>query len=323
METNPNNQPKKVEVIYDKARLSKRILAHFFDISIWLLTTLIFFTIVNSIVNVTPWSKSKANELTTLKNDTGLYVNDVVITSYVEGENEFTSTEQKKDYLKNAIDTFYANTTYFSDTKHIEQYDARRLVATKEGINLFIKDENQIKENDVLPAYLLEFYKTEVDDHCLGYLFNNSKYFYLTRFEFLKAVVEVVITATLFFFVYYLIFPLTFMKRGRQTLGMKVSKIALINVRALNVENSRYIGRFFFNLIVFFYINFFSFLLPSFVSIGMMFLSKTNQSLTNYVFNDYFVDISNQHIYLDEGERQFSIEKRKEVSIENKDFIIR
>ena len=47
---NKNNEAKKIEVVYDKAPLSKRLLSHFFDISIWLLTTLIFFTIIFRII---------------------------------------------------------------------------------------------------------------------------------------------------------------------------------------------------------------------------------------------------------------------------------
>ena len=54
-----------------------------------------------------------------------------------------------------------------------------------------------------------------------------------------------------------------------------------------------------------------------------MFLTKTNQGLTNYVFNDYFVDVTNQHIYLDEGERQSSKTNLENMSIENKDLLLK
>ena len=104
---------------------------------------------------------------------------------------------------------------------------------------------------------------------------------------------------------------------------MKLSRIGLLDVHALTVKKSSFILRTLFDLLVFVYVNIVSFMIPSFISIGMMYLTKTNQSLTNYIFNDYFVDCSNQHIYLDEGERQFAKSNLEKVSIENKDFIIK
>ena len=322
METK-NNETKKIEVVYDKAPLSKRLLSHFFDISIWLLTSLIFFTVINMIVNNTGWYKAKENELITLRNESKLYKDNVVITTYVDSENEFTSIQEKKEFLTTCIDAFYSNPDYFKDDKHIAQYSERKLKATSDGIHLFLEKEDQVVENEVQPALLFDFYKTEINDHALGYLLHNSKYFNLTRFDFMKVIVEVASCATLFYLVYYLVLPLTCFKRGRQTIGMKLSRIGLLDIHALTVKNSAFILRTLFNLAVFLYINIVAFLLPTFVSVGMMYLSKTNQSLTNYIFNDYFVDCSNQHIYIDEGERQSAKDKLEKVSIENKDFVIK
>ena len=73
-------------------------------------------------------------------------------------------------------------------------------------------------------------------------------------------------------------------------------------------------------LIIFVYLNFFAFLIPSILSISMMFLSKSSSSLVNYVFNDYMVDVTNQKIYynaLELEEAKFTLQK---ASIENKEF---
>ena len=320
---NQNNEAKKIEVVYDKAPLSKRVLSHFFDISIWLLTSLIFFTVINSIVNNSGWYKSKENQLITLRNESKLYKDNLVVTKYIDDSNEFTSIQEKKEFLVTCIDEFYANPDFFTDTKHITEYSERKLKVTTEGVHLFIEKGGQVVENEVQPAYLLDFYKTEIDDHSLGYLFYNSKYFDLTRFDFWKVMVEIISSATFFYLIYYLLLPLTLFKRGRSTIGMKLSKIGLLDIHALTPKKLSFILRTLFNLLVFVYLNIVAFLIPSFISIGMMFLTKTNQSLTNYIFNDYFVDTSNQHIYLDEGERQFSKSNLEKVSIENKDFIIK
>ena len=76
-------------------------------------------------------------------------------------------------------------------------------------------------------------------------------------------------------------------------------------------------------LVFFFYLDIFAFLIPAIVSISMTFLSKTNSSLANYVFNDYMVDTTNKKIYYDAFERNMAEERLKKASIENKDFIIK
>ena len=311
---NKINEVKKTEVVYDKAPLSKRILSHFFDISIWLLTSLIFFTVVNMAVNNTDWYKKKENQLIALKNDSKLYKDNQLVTEYIEATNDFASIQEKKDYLCNVIDEFYSNPEFFKDTEHIAKYSERKLAVVSDNVHLFVTKDGQVVENEVQPALLFDFYKKEINDHSLGYLFNNKTYYNLTRFDFWKVIVEISSSATLFYLVYYLVLPLTLFKRGRQTIGMKLSRIALLDIHALTVKKTPFILRTLFIL---------AFLVPSFISIGMMYMTRANQSLTNYIFNDYFVDTSNQHIYLDEGERQFSKSNLEKVSIENKDFVIK
>ena len=55
----------------------------------------------------------------------------------------------------------------------------------------------------------------------------------------------------------------------------------------------------------------------------MMYLNKTNSNLTNYVFNDYAVDVSDKLIYLNSLERAESEFKLQEISLENKDFTLK
>ncbi len=75
--------------------------------------------------------------------------------------------------------------------------------------------------------------------------------------------------------------------------------------------------------LVFLPINVATFLIPSFISIGMMYFNKTNSSLVNYIFNDYIVDISNQDIYFNDMEREEAIESLKSLTLDNKDFSLK
>ena len=324
MEKQMDNQANNVkEVIYTKAKVGRRLISHFFDLGILFLVVAIGFTICNSLIKKTNWYNSKKEELTVLRNESKLYDDGVVITSVSDDDTKLPSYELKKDYLSVRIEEFYHNSTYFKDLTIYEEYNSRKLDAKDGTLHLFIKDGDNIVENNVSHELLYNFYKSEVDEHALAYLMTNDEYFNLTRFSFWVTVWTIIILTVVFFTLFYLIFPLFIFRRGRQTIGMKLEKIALINVRAVNIPAWTYVLRFLFMLVIFIFLDFVAFLIPAFVSMGMMYGTKTNSSLVNYVFNDYMVDVTNQDIYLDEGEREFKEEERKKISLENRDLTLK
>ena len=314
----------KIEVVYKKGKIGKRMLAYFIDIGLLIMSTLIMLSIINIPITSSPWYKSKEAELVQLRNDSGLYENGINIVDYLTENSDYPSYEEKKNELSKRIDNFYKNTTYFNDLEKIKNdYETRKLEAKKDGVNLFVKEDGEVKENAVSPELLYNFYVDETQNYTYAYLMRNANYFYLTRVSFLVTVVEFISLFTLFFIVYFLILPLTCFKRGRQTIGMKLEKIGLISVKAVNITAGKYVGRFVFNYFVFFVLNFVGFLIPSIVSVTMMYVNKTNSNLPNYVFNDYAVDVTDKTIYLNALERAESEFKLQEISLENKDFTIK
>ena len=315
---------KKIEVVYKKAKLGKRMLAYFIDIGLLLISTFIMLSIINIPITHSAWYKSKENELTEIRNETGLYINGINFVDYVSSSSDYPSYEEKKDFLSSHIDTFYKNTTYFNDLNKIKnEYESRKLKAKKNGVDLFVSQDGQVVENAVSAEWLYDFYVNETENYTFGFLMRNTNYFYLTRFSFLVTVVEFVSMFTFFFIVFFLVLPLTCFKRGRQTIGMKLEKIGLISVKAVNVGVGKFVGRFVFNYFVFFILDFVGFLIPAIVSVTMMYVNKTNSNLTNYVFNDYAVDVADKTIYLNALEREESEFKLQEISIENKDFTLK
>lgn len=308
----------KIEVVYKKAKLGKRFLAYFIDIGLFLLSSFIFLSISNTVFTKTPLYTSRMDELTQIKNDSALYVDGTDLITYVDNlknpDQSAYSYAQRKEIISDHINQFYSNPTYFSDTTSInEQYKARKL-----NTNLFEPDGS---EKSGAPAEsLYNFYKSEFQDHSLAYLVNNQRYFYLTRFAFLSIVIQFVIISTIVFAVFFLVLPLTCFKRGRQTIGMKLENIGLITIDAENQSTGKYLLRVLFNYGVFYLLNFVSFLIPSFVSISMVFITKTNSSLTNYVFNDYCVDVTDKKIYFNALEREEAQLQMKKMSIENRDL---
>ena len=314
----------KIEVVYTKAKLLKRMGAHFIDLGLTFLTAMLLFAIFNPVITGSGFYKAKQNELIQLRNESGLYENNVLATTYVENEELFPSFKDRKNFLSERIDEFYSNTTYFTDDTIIKEYDQRKLDATvvveSTTIHLFIKSGDNIIENNVSDESLFNFYKGEIEDTSLAYLVRNSRYFNLTRFSFWVTIIEIIVFGTFAFTVYYLVMPLAAFRRGRQTIGMKLEKIGLINVEAENIGWGIYTLRFIFMYVVFLLLDFVGFLIPALVSLGMMYFSKTNSSLVNYVFNDYMVDVTDQMIYFGAWEREESEIKLQEMSIENKDF---
>lgn len=310
----------KKEIVYTKAKPGKRLFAHFVDISFLFLTTAIFFSLSNMIMNKTPLYIEKAAALVEVKNETGLYVEGKSVITYVENNPDLDSYAKKKDELSSRIDNFYANPTYFKGSNIIEKYNNRKL----KHPTLFEQVGDEVVEKDgANDKNLYKFYANEIEDYSMGCLARNPEYVYLLRFEFYGSIVQIAIILTLFFTTFYLIIPLTFGKRGRQTLGMKLSKIGLICIDANNEKVGKYIGRFFFMFLVFIPLNIVGLLLPSMISTGMMFFTKTGSSLPNYVFNDYMVDVTNQKIYLDDAEREEASLHLCEMNIENQNLLLK
>ena len=310
----------KQEIVYTKAKPTKRLFAHFVDISFLFLATAIFFSISNMLMVKTPLYKQKADDLVALKNSTGLYVDGKSVITYVEHNAELDSYSKKKDELSNRIDAFYHNPTYFSGYDIISKYNTRKLNKS----TLFeLKDDEVVEIVGANEEKLYNFYKNEIENYSFGFLARNPNYFNLVRFEFYGSVVQIAILLTLFFTTFYLIIPLTWGRRGRQTIGMKLSKIGLICIDVNNERAGKYIGRFFFMFFIFIPVNFVGLLIPSIVSTGMMYLSKRGSSLPNYVFNDYMVDVTNQKIYLDDAEREEASLHLSEMNIENQNLLLK
>lgn len=307
----------KTEVVYTKAKPGKRMLAHVMDIGIFLFAAIIVFTISTVITRNSSFYTERMERLTQIRNESGLYTDNIVITKYVEDNSKFPSTTSKKNYLSTKIDYFYHNSTYFDDiAKQMENYDKRRIDS-----NLFIRNsEDVVVEKDVDVSLLYSFYRSEVDDHAVVLLLNNLEYVSLSRFSFLVILVEIILSVVLSFFIFYYLFPAFIFRRGRQTIGMKLTKIGLISIHAVNESLGIYSLRALFMFFVFIIVNFVSFMIPTFVSVTMMFVNKTNSSLANYVFNDYMVDVTAQDIYLNDLERIEAQNSLKQASLENRDY---
>lgn len=307
----------KTEVVYTKAKPGRRMLAHVMDVGIFLIMSIMLFTVSNLIVRNSSSYTQSMERLSQIRNESGLYTENVIITTYVNDNTKFPNTTDKKEYLRKGIDYFYNNPTYFDDiAKQMEIYDKRRL----DSLLFERNSEEEVVEKNVDVQLLYTFYESEIDDRAVVLLLNNLEYVTLSRISFISSLIEIIVSATLSFIILYYIVPAFIFRRGRQTIGMKLSKIGLITIHAVNESLGIYTLRALFMFFVFIPINFVSFMIPTFVSITMMYVNKTNSSLVNYVFNDYMVDLTSQDIYLNDLERIEAQESLKQASLENRDY---
>ena len=89
----------------------------------------------------------------------------------------------------------------------------------------------------------------------------------------------------------------------------------------MSCSSKRYSLRFLFYLIVIVVLSVFSFLLPVLISFTMMLLSKTGQSLVDYVTNTYKVDSQTNTVYLNYEEYMYNQHSRDDKKIENLDIV--
>ena len=94
---------------------------------------------------------------------------------------------------------------------------------------------------------------------------------------------------------------------------MKITKTALLSVDGFSVKPLRFTLKFLFKLFIVLIGSFAALFIPLAVSITMIVVLKTHQSLSEYVSNTYLVSIEDQSVYKDLIEYRIA---HKEVDFE-------
>lgn len=311
-----------IELVYHPAKKWKRIVSGLIDFVLAILFALTFFSIFDMSTRNLSYRKEISNKREEVQLKSGLYSEaNVTIYEYTENDSlAFPTYRDKKDFLAKRIDAFYASVNSDSN-QAIIQYNQRRLSAKYENTSLFALDsELKVVEMDVNPSYLYDFYVDEIKNHAMSYLYEDVDYINATRLAMVNIIVEVAVGLLFGLAFFYLFFPLVIFKRGRQTLGRKLLKIGLISSNALNVKKSKYLLRFLFIVFVYYLLDFFGFLIPLMVSLAMMFLSKRQESLPDYLLSQYMVDVTYDTVYLDYADYLEAKKAKEQAVLENRDF---
>ncbi len=315
-------ETKQEELVYHSAHRGKRALAFLIDFALTILLAMTLFSLMNMASSSLPVITKQTTIRTELQKESGLYMDDgQAIYEYTASEScPLLTYGDKKDFLSARLEAFYANSK-FSNAVVLEEYEKRKMDARKDDASLFSKnDDGTIIENEVNPNYLYDFYVAETKDYALAELFKTGDYAEASRMLFLFGAIEFLISLTISICLFYLLFPLTIWKRGRQTIGKHLLHLALIGSDALNVRTKEYVFRFLFIYFVYYLLDFFAFLIPFAISTGMLFFSKRKENLADYLFSQYVVDVSYDTIYLSYEDYLEAKRMKEAARLENPDF---
>ncbi len=316
------NKKAKEELVYHKPSVWKRLLSALTDAALTVLLTFTLFSLSNMACQGLPIIKEQNEIREALQLESGLYTEkEVTIYEYANGDNSPYSTYgEKKDFLSARLASFYGNDKFANDEVR-EEYAQRKKKASVDETPLFKLDgDGLLVENAVNPSYLYDFYVSEIENHALATLFQTGEYAAATKNIFLSGAIEVYIALILSVTVFYLLFPLLFYKRGRQTLGKRLLNISLIGPNALNLSAGSCWHRFFFVLGFYYLLGVFSFLVPEAISIFMLFFTKRGTNLVDFALNQYAVDTSNVTVYLDYEDYLEAKRAKEKAKLENKDL---
>ena len=293
---------------YDLAPLYKRWFATFLDLFIMVLFSLALYGLVSYVTNNVPSYVKTAERRKEMRKESYLYDGDTLITAAYESEEK--AVEKAK--LSAGIDNFYLE--FLKDDSLFADYQERKADAQdSQRRNLFVQEGDvYVERNDFSPQVYIDFYGTEIEDHCLSLLSTQEEYNALTRTIIVTSIVELAICFSCGDFFAFLFFPLV-IKRGRRTIGMYIFRISVVASDALNPRGKTLLGRMLLQFFVLYLLSLFTIFIPVLVSVTMMHLSKSKQSFLDYMTRTYVVDTRKKEIYLDLAEYERKAGMRKEI----------
>jgi uncharacterized RDD family membrane protein YckC len=317
-----------IQLDYTRASVGKILSAQLFDFFVMAVTGLLL--LFGTLSGIQTNSSYKA--IIASRNETliasRLYTGDEetatkVLTS-LDSEDTLTYNE-KSQQLDDDMTYFFG--TFINtemDGKGLETYHGFKAAATLSGetTKLFTDTFERALTNADYDAEYYAFYSNTYTEKAIGYLQLNKTYLQTRNRINLINLLGIVLTFVLSYIIYYFVFPLIF-SRGKQTLGMKLTKIGRAAADGFSVSFGRFLCRFLFSFFLVFLGSLFAFLIPLAVSFTMLVVKKTHQDLSDYVCGVYVVDVDNSSLYKDIYEYRSFQRKREAASLENKDITLK
>ena len=291
------------ELFYERVSVPRRIASTLFDSFCALVLTLILFFILFYSVNSTASIKYLASQR-----------EDILLSShlYYQEDNE---ANNYKDYVL-SLDVDYDKKSslldeslsyFYSDyLKEEERYSSLKEEASYQGIKLFTSGE-RAEINDDYDEIYLNFYG-DAFDTSLSILYEDEDYFIPTRTIFWIYVACFLSSYAFSFFIFYFIVPFVFLRKTKKTFGMLLTRIAILGVDGFIISNMIFVFRFIFFYFIEVILSLFTFLIPLLVSLGFLIMSKSRQTLHDYVFNTYAVSSIGVKLFANKAQYRLYLE---------------
>ena len=313
---------KEINVSYYRPKLLLRVFANLLDILVYIIVFVFCFLGIREIIKANPSYQAKAEELTQIKVDSGIfaYDDDNILRDIVSVLNNDKGQTAKSRAVrsKKAIDTFLdyvqANGIEGKYQEIVIDYNDYRLdeEMTQNNIPLFVINEsNEIVENPALidsaesvssaiyTVYYEKAYQPYIDNRVRAYLvIAIPSYKDITNYQ--TNILLWINIFAVYCFVGLLVYllPTLIFKRGRMTFGKALYGIGLVDANCLSPSLARNLARFaifYFSILI---LSLFTFGLPMLISFSLMVFSKNKQGFADYMLRLNEVDAKRTKIYL-------------------------
>ena len=293
------------------------------DAFFYIFLSVLLFALSNTVMPHVPAYAEVIAKRESIQADSGLYVDGQDIAAYVASAGSpYTTVATQKDYLSDKLETFY-QTQKYCPVSALSEYRSRQALArSSSGLDLFELVDGKLVERPLAPQEFLTFYTGELRNHALAALFQNEGYLKTTQTIYLVAVGQGAFWATANYFFFYLIVPVCLFRNGRQTFGRKIFRLGYVNRHAISPRRGNFMLRSLVEYLFFVPLAAVTFLIPLFISAGMLFLSETSQDLPDYLFGHYMVDVSKDDVYSDPSQYHKGQGLHEKSLLTDKDFQI-
>lgn len=294
-----NNQV--IKLRYKEARLGRVFSTHLFDFIISILLAMIILIPSLFILYVTPVYKNIQESRYNIQTSSHLYISSessaVLLSSSLSENNELTYNE-KSEQLDSTLSYFFNEFLVEKGvlSKEDKTYTNKLLTYTLNNQNMFDEDSTRLLTLSTFDENYYNTYVDILDNYAVGYLGYVDNYASLRTNLIWCYAFTIYIALTIANFIIYLLFPLIF-HRGRRTLGMLLNHVNYVSFDGFSPSIKRFLINFLIKWVLVLSGSIFSFAIPIFISVGMIFLSKHHQSITDYICGCFLVENEDLLIY--------------------------
>ena len=295
-----------VELNYPASSVGRNLAMRLFDAFVWIFLGMILTIGTLFAIQGNGTYKGWNKRLTQLREESTIYKTvdgkQINIYDYVYQDEEMT-LDEKSSVVDSSLTYFF--TAFLKEELNGEgskiYLDYKLEEVDSDGNKLFNPDGSRAVVSDDYDVVYLSAYGNILTDKALGYLNSKPEYLSLKKKTSLCYLIGIPLTFVLSYIIVYYIIPLCF-SRGKKTLGMLVTKTALLQVDGMSCKVGRFTLKFLFKMFIILIGSIFGLLIPLAVSITMIVVMKSHQSFSEYVTNTYIVLADEQTVYKDKSE---------------------